>query len=80
MQQQRLMLASIRHLGALMQEKHDLRYLPTTQDMQRARRVSMGNGDRKPPLHRPGSDVAYTLPSRVGSRLIYPDGRMEVIE
>ncbi len=77
---QQLLLASIRHLGALMQEKHELRYTPTTQDMQRARRVSMGNADRKPPVHRPGSDRAYELPSRVGSRLIYPDGRVEVVE
>ena len=80
MRQDRLMLASIRHLGALMKEHNELRYLPTDADMKRARRVSMGNADRKPPVHRPGSDRAYTLPSRVGSRLIYPDGRVEVIK
>lgn len=40
-------------------------------------RTSMGTGDRRPPVLRPGSEVALQLPSRMGSELRYPGGRTE---
>lgn len=39
------------------------------------RRLTLGTGDRRPPMHRPGSEVAAALPSRVGGWLHWPDGR-----
>ena len=48
--------------------------------MTQSRRVSMGNGDRKPPVPRPGAMDALQLPSRMGSRLIWRDGRVEQVK
>ena len=45
-----------------------------------SRRVSMGNGDRKAPVLRPGAMDAMQLPSRMGSRLVHRDGRVEMLE
>ena len=45
-----------------------------------SRRVSMGNGDRKAPVLRPGALDAMQLPSRMGSRLVWRDGRVEMLE
>lgn len=42
-----------------------------------SRRTSMGNADRKPPVLRPGAMDALRLPSRMGSRLVWRDGRVE---
>lgn len=42
-----------------------------------SRRISMGNADRKPPVLRPGAMDALQLPSRMGSRLVWRDGRVE---
>jgi hypothetical protein len=38
-----------------------------------------GTGDLRPPVYRPGSDAAAKLPSRIGNRLHYPDGRVELV-
>jgi hypothetical protein len=35
-----------------------------------------GTGDLRPPVYRPGSDDAAKLPSRIGNRLHYRDGRV----
>ena len=35
-----------------------------------------GTGDLRPRVHRDGAMDAYKLPSRVGGRLYYPDGRV----
>ena len=35
-----------------------------------------GTGDLRPPVYRDGALDAYALPSRVGGRLHYPDGRV----
>lgn len=43
---------------------------------QSARRPSLGTGDMRAPIDRPGSDRALTFPSRVGERLYWPDGRV----
>lgn len=40
----------------------------------------MGSGDAKPPVLRPGAERCAELPSRMGNRLHWPDGRTEVIE
>lgn len=45
-----------------------------------SRRVSMGNGDRKAPVLRPGAMDAMQLPSRMGSRLVWRDGRERLEE
>lgn len=45
-----------------------------------SRRVSMGNGDRKAPVLRPGAMDAMQLPSRMGLRLLWRDGRVERLE
>jgi hypothetical protein len=45
-----------------------------------SRRVTMGNGDRKAPVLRPGAMDAMQLPSRMGSRLVWRDGRVESVE
>lgn len=42
-----------------------------------ARSARMGSGDKRPPIKRPGSERAAQLPSRVGNRLYWPDGRVE---
>ena len=39
-------------------------------------RLAMGNADRMPPVPRPGSEQATRLPSRMGGRLHWPDGRV----
>lgn len=38
-----------------------------------------GTADRLPMAYRAGSLDAFTLPSRWGNRLTYPDGRKEVL-
>lgn len=45
-----------------------------------SRRVSMGNGDRKAPVLRPVAMDAMQLPSRMGSRLVWRDGRVEMLK
>lgn len=40
----------------------------------------MGTGDKRPKVHRDGAMDAYELPSRMGSRLHYRDGRVEVVK
>lgn len=40
-------------------------------------RRGLGNADRRPPVVRAGADAAARLPSRVGGRLEWPDGRRE---
>lgn len=45
-----------------------------------SRRVTMGNGDCKAPVLRPGAMDAMQLPSRMGSRLVWRDGRVESVE
>lgn len=37
---------------------------------------AMGSGDARPPVHRPGSLLAHQMPSRTGSVLRWPDGRL----
>lgn len=39
----------------------------------------LGNGQTRPPVLRPGADMASTLPSRFGNKLRYPDGREEAL-
>jgi len=39
-----------------------------------------GTGDLRPRVHRDGALDAYALPSRVGGRLYYPDGRVEAVK
>jgi hypothetical protein len=43
------------------------------------RSAYQGTGDKRPMVYRPGSNQAAALPSRVGKRLHYPDGRVETI-
>jgi hypothetical protein len=43
------------------------------------RSAYQGTGDKRPMVYRPGSNQAAALPSRVGKRLHYPDGRVEMI-
>jgi hypothetical protein len=38
-------------------------------------RRGLGNADRRPPVVRAGADAAARLPSRIGQRLEWPDGR-----
>ena len=38
-----------------------------------------GTGDRRPMVYRDGALDARECPSRMGNRLHYPDGRVEVI-
>lgn len=38
-----------------------------------------GTGDLRPRALRPGSEQANALPSRIGSRLFYRDGRVETL-
>jgi hypothetical protein len=40
------------------------------------RNAYAGTGDKRPPVYRPGSDAAAKLPSRIGNRLHYRDGRV----
>jgi hypothetical protein len=40
-------------------------------------RSSLGTGDLRPPVMRPGADVALKLPSRTGGERRWPDGRRE---
>lgn len=42
-------------------------------------RSSLGTGDLRPPVMRPGSEVALQLPSRNGSERRWPDGRRDVV-
>lgn len=57
----------------------DLEVAPgVRQLLTQSRRVSMGNGDSKPPVLRPGAMDALQLPSRMGSRLVWRDGRVEL--
>jgi hypothetical protein len=39
-----------------------------------------GTGDLRPMVYRDGALDAFALPSRMGSRLVYPDGRVEYVE
>ncbi len=39
-------------------------------------RSSLGTGDMRPPVMRPGADVAARLPSRMGAWRRWPDGRV----
>ena len=43
------------------------------------RRLRFGNGDIRPPVLRPGAEVALALPSRYGDTLVYADGRREQV-
>jgi hypothetical protein len=38
-----------------------------------------GTADHLPTVYRAGALEAYKLPSRIGRRLYYPDGRVEVL-
>lgn len=40
------------------------------------RRTSLGSGDKRPPVQRPGAAQADQYPSRRGDRLYYADGRV----
>lgn len=40
----------------------------------------MGSGDARPPVMRPGATLANTLPSRTGSVLRWPDGRVTKVD
>lgn len=44
------------------------------------RRNTAGSGDLRPPVPRPGSTAAAALPSRVGSTLRWPDGRITTLD
>jgi len=41
---------------------------------------AMGSGDARPPVMRPGATLANTLPSRTGSVLRWPDGRVTMVD
>lgn len=41
------------------------------------RNSTEGTGDRRPMVYRPGSMDAFSLPSRMGQRLIYPSRQEE---
>lgn len=55
--------------GAVIEPGFDVQLLTTS-----ARRTGLGTGDMRKPIDRPGSDRAFTFPSRVGERLYWPDG------
>ena len=44
------------------------------------RRMTMGTGDMRPPVMRPGCMSSMQHPSRRGERLYYPDGRVTLID
>lgn len=53
---------------------------PKWELLTRSRRTTMGNGDSKTPVLRPGAADAAQLPSRMGNRLRWRDGRIEQVE
>jgi hypothetical protein len=44
------------------------------------RRMTMGTGDMRPPVMRPGCMSSMQHPSRRGERLYYPDGRVTLLD
>lgn len=77
----RAMAVQLGSLGAALD--HQARQLGHHEELQRATpcrpRGAMGSGDLRPPMHRPGSEDALGLPSRVGGWLVWRDEKREAV-